>query len=525
MAILDRPLFKKKLTKNQLRQYGIPAFANGGIVVQRFNNGGSANPFGIDLGYTESGAISSKPIFNPLKGLSLEEYEKMTPEQVLNFYQEVDQTRVPSKIKNAEKIDRLFNVLRSEGPDLPGFMEELRKPEMTQPITGLEFQQAAEKQLGQGEEQEKALKEIKAVDEVDDVNEEINLLEKTIEYKEANGIDASKDKENLKNKKSELKDAEDNLKSIKETPATKKDDASSAADAEGGTAVDLDSLLKEKTDTLLKEKTNTTITADTTDNFQGDKGVSDERTQMAKLQDIIKERSALYKELLGNPKEQLKQQGFLQLAQFGLNLAAARGGNLAEKIAKSATDPLQTFAALARDAAKDERAIELAAIESGEAQILKEIENQGDLSTIGKSVRDIARIQNIPINEAYGVYENLLKDEEKVTSFDRFVSAQDAQTIPNNVQAARASGSIPQSLLLDLNNFVAEDGNFDKKLITEQYNLGEAFKFQDSETGQVFMGIPKDSSLRDKKKKTLTFDDDPNKSDFIILKDIEVFSF
>ena len=246
---------------------------------------------------------------------------------------------------------------------------------------------------------------------------------------------------------------------------------------------------------------------------------------MAKLQDIIKERSALYKELLGDPKKQLEQQGFLQLAQFGLNLASARGGNLAEKIAKSATDPLQTFAALARDAAKDERAIELAAIESGEAQILKEIENQGDLSTIGKSVRDIARIQNIPINEAYAVYESLLKDEDKLTSFDRFVSAQDAQTIPNNVQAARSSGAIPQSLLLDLNNFIAEDGNFDKKLITEQYSLGEAFKFQDSETGKIFMGIPKDSSLRDKKKKTLTFSDDPNKSDFIILQDIEVFSF
>ena len=32
MAILDRPLFKKKLSKNQLRQYGIPAFANGGFI-------------------------------------------------------------------------------------------------------------------------------------------------------------------------------------------------------------------------------------------------------------------------------------------------------------------------------------------------------------------------------------------------------------------------------------------------------------------------------------------------------------
>ena len=32
MAILDRPMFQRRLTKNQLRQYGLPAFANGGIV-------------------------------------------------------------------------------------------------------------------------------------------------------------------------------------------------------------------------------------------------------------------------------------------------------------------------------------------------------------------------------------------------------------------------------------------------------------------------------------------------------------
>jgi hypothetical protein len=267
------------------------------------------------------------------------------------------------------------------------------------------------------------------------------------------------------------------------------------------------------------KKSNTTITGDTTDSFQGDRGVSDERTQMAKLQDIIKERSALYKELLGDPKKQLEQQGFLQLAQFGLNLAAARGGNLAEKIAKSATDPLQTFAALARDAAKDERAIELAAIESGEAQLLKEIENQGDLSTIGKSVRDIARIQDISLDEAYGVYENLLKDEDKLTNFERYTASRDAQQLENQVEAARAAGAIPQGLLLDLNSFIAEDGNFDKKLVQNQFNLGKGFKFQDSETGQIFMGIPKDSALTDKKKKTLDADD------FVILRDIEVFTF
>ena len=49
MAILDRPLFQRRLTKDQLRAYGIPAFANGGIV-QRFDNGGDVNkpPFLAD---------------------------------------------------------------------------------------------------------------------------------------------------------------------------------------------------------------------------------------------------------------------------------------------------------------------------------------------------------------------------------------------------------------------------------------------------------------------------------------------
>ena len=38
MAILDRPMFQRRLTKDQLRAYGVPAFANGGVV-QRFSEG------------------------------------------------------------------------------------------------------------------------------------------------------------------------------------------------------------------------------------------------------------------------------------------------------------------------------------------------------------------------------------------------------------------------------------------------------------------------------------------------------
>ena len=101
----------------------------------------------------------------------------------------------------------------------------------------------------------------------------------------------------------------------------------------------------------------------------------------------------------------LRQQGFLQLAQFGLNLASAKGGNFAEKIANSAKDPLQTFAALGQQAMKDERAIDLLAIESAEADIAREKKFQQeqvlksfDKDTIDKYA-DIIKKANPDANE------------------------------------------------------------------------------------------------------------------------------
>jgi len=88
------------------------------------------------------------------------------------------------------------------------------------------------------------------------------------------------------------------------------------------------------------------------------------------------EKSELYKELLGNPEEMIKQQGFLQLAQFGLNLASAQGANFLDKVAKSAKDPLNAFAELGRKAYEDERAIELLALEATEEDITAEKEAQ-----------------------------------------------------------------------------------------------------------------------------------------------------
>ena len=125
--------------------------------------------------------------------------------------------------------------------------------------------------------------------------------------------------------------------------------------------------------------------ASTTD----DPNAPKERERLMGLEKLVQERSELYKKIIGDPRESLKQQGFLQLAQFGLNLAAARGGNLAEKIARSAADPLQSFAALAQQAMKDERAIDLLAIEAGEEELAraKEDDKAGSLGQIAEAFK------------------------------------------------------------------------------------------------------------------------------------------
>lgn len=100
----------------------------------------------------------------------------------------------------------------------------------------------------------------------------------------------------------------------------------------------------------------------------GASGLDDDIKQ-GKLDDFIKERMDLFDKYLGDTKDQVKSGGFAALTEFGLNLASARGGNLMDKIARSAKDPLKTFTAIGMAAKDRADKIKMAAIESGiEAQ-------------------------------------------------------------------------------------------------------------------------------------------------------------
>ena len=314
MAILDRPLFQRRLTKDQLRQYGIPAFANGGIV-QRFDNGGDVNR--------------------------------------LPFLSDRTNTAIDPDILNKNRnLPPVGTVIRDEIIE----NEKGEKIRITETVVagarGMKVVQKKEEVVFSPERTVKTPRGDKVIPATGDEDATV-------------GVDTAISTPVPK----EIQDAK-NPDQLREALLT----------AEGPGQ---DISVKKAAEELEGSGLNNT---------------DSERDRLVELEGLVKERSELYKKILGDPKEGLKQQGLLQLAQFGLNLASARGGNFAEKIAKSAKDPLQTFAALGRESLKDERAIEMLAIKGAEDELARTQKT----GTFGQLVQDIMTANpNMSLEEAY----------------------------------------------------------------------------------------------------------------------------
>ena len=342
MAILDRPMFQRPLTKDQLRAYGIPAFANGGIV--RMQTGG--DPSGL---FKPGGT-----------GQKIKEAKEAQPKIMLSDV--MGTTSATASIESQiRRLETLIANKKASNPDADTSAEEAKLAELKKEL------------IETGQE---AVKDISTP-----VPEDIRTAKTTTELKEA--------------------------------------------------------ILKGKgpgQDEIIEEKT-TSVT---------DTLGAPEKERLSDLESLVRERSDLYKKILGDPKEGLKQQGLLQLAQFGLNLASAKGGNFAEKIANSAKDPLQAFATLGREAMKDERAIDMIAIKGAE----EELGRTQKPGTFGQLVQDLINSKGLSpekaAEEATRIYEQKsgktiaeMKDErysellalytEELGEVDKAVNAADAQ--------------------------------------------------------------------------------------------------
>jgi hypothetical protein len=102
----------------------------------------------------------------------------------------------------------------------------------------------------------------------------------------------------------------------------------------------------------------------------------------------------IFNEITANDASYIKQQAYLQLAQFGLNLASSKERTLTSAIAESAKQPLAAMGALGAQAAKDKKDIQKAvALQS--MQDVSAIEKEviaGDVRTRGAIAVEAAKL-------------------------------------------------------------------------------------------------------------------------------------
>ena len=137
----------------------------------------------------------------------------------------------------------------------------------------------------------------------------------------------------------------------------------------------------------------------------------------------FKKTQTAYEKLYGYDPDFLKGQAYQQLAQFGLNLASAKGGNTVQKIAESAKSPLATFAAIGAEAQKAKREGKLEAGKGAikEAEFERKIEQYADYgitpkeAILGAKTGDLKDLENArtAIQTGYGALINKLPKEQR----------------------------------------------------------------------------------------------------------------
>ena len=406
MGILDRALFRRKLSKEELAMYGIQAFANGGIVSPyNMANGGPTDPSQLlpqttpeemsDSGFKSARETLVQAFMKKLNESGFMEELKKAQESgnkemeatLVNMYKEMYQREVVDPVEKG-----------SASGNMGGFAEggEVEEEEETVFDIGDAsiFESERFKSIPQNkreEEQRIAALSTGVSDVVTDSSGSVQKVnpnrtsDKIFENLNTRYAQGKMSKEQYNKLKKEAEDAKRQELAagragnaeIKEfnqqidDQASKIDQEIAEAEADGNTGLadalkkEKEKKLKEKKD-LVSEKATETTTTTNTESGGGLEDPSKEREKLMSLEEMVKERSDLYKSMLGDPKKQLAMQGYMQLAQFGLNLASAQGSNFAAKVANSAKDPLAAFAALGRQAQQDDDAITLAAIKSSE---------------------------------------------------------------------------------------------------------------------------------------------------------------
>jgi len=129
-------------------------------------------------------------------------------------------------------------------------------------------------------------------------------------------------------------------------------------------------------ETTPEEETTTTTEEEIKQEGNGEIKMDDSRLALERF----KNKSDFYKSILAKyGEDDMRTQGFLQLAQFGLNLMSQAGGNFLDKVAKSAQDPLKAFAQIAAENTQTQKEIDVLALKQIEDEIATERQNEFEL--------------------------------------------------------------------------------------------------------------------------------------------------
>ena len=124
------------------------------------------------------------------------------------------------------------------------------------------------------------------------------------------------------------------------------------------------------------------------------------------LRERVRERMEIYQDLLGGDEEMRKAQALFILAEGALNMAAARGGNTADKIARGLKGVPSALGALGAEKAKQDMAIKTAAISAVEQEMRDEAKYSaalaGQLAKMNSQNADLLA-QAKYLHEAHGM--------------------------------------------------------------------------------------------------------------------------
>jgi major membrane immunogen (membrane-anchored lipoprotein) len=196
-------------------------------------------------------------------------------------------------------------------------------------------------------------------------------------------------------------------------------------------------------ETTPEETTTTTEEETTTTNEEMAPQTSGDR----ELFDKFKKKSETYRNILKEyGEDDFRTQAFLQLAQFGLNLASAQGSNFIDKVAKASRDPLANFAKLAQEKSSFMKELDFLALQKAEGEITKEEER-----AFQKEEARLEREQDLRIA--------MLKEEDK-SAIQKIADSLVGKKDPNTGEIYTAETALSQAIKNHL---------FEKTQLREEY--------------------------------------------------------